>query len=69
MKKSILNLGTPLTKSTQKNVFGGIREIDPLKPFPCELPVLAPPPPGCNWERTGPCTYKLVCDSIDILVK
>ncbi|MFY7670375.1 hypothetical protein ACOSP6_04755 [Tenacibaculum sp. MEBiC06402] len=68
MKKSILNLGTILNKSDQKNIFGGI-EIIPIKPFPCELPVLAPPPPGCDWVKTGPCTYKLVCDSIDILVK
>lgn len=67
MKKAILNLGIPLTKTTQKNVFGGMKAIIPIDPFPCELPVLAPPPPGCDWVSTGPCTYKLVCDSTDIL--
>ncbi len=68
MKKSILSLGKALNKIDQKKVFGGTKQIDPQIPFPCEFPVLAPPPLGCKWVSTGPCTYKLVCKSLDILI-
>lgn len=39
MIKSILNLGSILNKSEQKNINGGLQyDCDPSKPEPCQLP-------------------------------
>ncbi|WP_298423423.1 hypothetical protein [uncultured Kordia sp.] len=63
MKKHILSIGKALSKAEQKAINGGA--LIPIGiDLPCEEPVLAPPPVGCNYRRIRPCTYVLVCFDI-----
>ncbi|WP_298510874.1 hypothetical protein [uncultured Kordia sp.] len=64
MKKQILSIGKALSKAEQKTINGGIVVPTPIGDLPCEEPVLAPPPVGCNYISIGPCRYKLVCFDI-----
>lgn len=60
MKKQILSIGKALSKAEQRSIIAGIR-VPTAIDLPCEEPVLAPPPVGCNYKRTAPCTYVLIC--------
>ena len=63
MKKQILSIGKVLSKKEQKKINGGALIPGPIE-LPCEEPVLAPPPIGCFYIKTGPCKYKLICLTI-----
>ncbi|MEM6722177.1 MAG: hypothetical protein AAF611_22810 [Bacteroidota bacterium] len=60
MKKQILSVGKALSKKEQKAIYGGALASGPID-FPCEEPVLAPPPAGCYYIRVAPCKYRLLC--------
>ncbi|WP_139276092.1 hypothetical protein [Sinomicrobium oceani] len=46
MKKLILNLGTPLSKTQQQNIKGGKKQC--IVPVPCPDPWGECPPPTCS---------------------